>query len=320
MLKQDTKQDTEAKSQDIKQDNHTPVKKYAYVWLVMFGDRYVPGVLTSAYSIKLTNTIADLVVMVTPDVSKESIMKLSTFLKVVYVDYIKFEKKFNYADTNDKYAKWIDSSYTKWRCLDLNYDKILMLDADVLVVKNIDNVFEVKAPAGVFQHQKPIKSLPLSNYTDRFGYLRHGTVIPSKVITDILNTKDQFLAVATSMLLEPRKDTERFIDSITSMKGLQYPNITGIDEQSIAYYMSVILDKSWTVLDTRYNTVPWWYYKRTLGSAYGIVLHYMSREKPWEINPKEYDDVRTWHNVQKQMEEYIKQNMLFMIISNENSA
>ena len=39
------------------------VNKYAFVWLLMKGDRYLPGVLLSAYSIKRNKTENDLVIM-----------------------------------------------------------------------------------------------------------------------------------------------------------------------------------------------------------------------------------------------------------------
>ena len=46
--------------------------KYAYVWAIFKGDRYIPGILISSWSIKRTNTKYDLVCMVTHDVSEKA--------------------------------------------------------------------------------------------------------------------------------------------------------------------------------------------------------------------------------------------------------
>src|SRR4051812_46936966 len=68
-------------------------KKYAYVMLLMLNDNYLPGALTLAYAIKKQNTIADLVIMVTNDISKEAKDNLRLFYtKIVEVDYIIPEK------------------------------------------------------------------------------------------------------------------------------------------------------------------------------------------------------------------------------------
>lgn len=277
----------------------------AYVWLVMFGDRYVPGIITSVYSMIQTKPAADLVVMVTPDVSEKAIKQISKLAKVVKVGYITFKGLFNHEDPLKKYSSWIESSCTKWRCLDLRqYEKVFMLDADLIVTKNIDEVFSYSAPAGIFQQQKPLYGSVLSRYLDKRHNLPEKTVLLPSDIEKLLKTKNQLLASATGMLLEPIGDVELFIDEIASMKG-KYPNTTGIDEQAIAYYMSIVLKKSWTVLDTKYNAVPWWKYKGTMGSIYGNVLHFMTKEKPWERDSSEFPELALWSKVQKQAYEYL---------------
>lgn len=289
---------------------------HAYVWLVMCGDRYVPGVITSAYSVKKTNPKADLVVMVTPDVTQESVTQISKLAKVVTVDYITFNGKFNHVDPLGKYS-WINLSYTKWRCLGLPYDKIFMLDTDIIVTKNIDEVFLYPAPAGVFQQQKPLHNYTLARYLDKRNNLPEKTTLLPTDIEKLLGTKNQLLATATSMLLEPTKDVDHFIRSISEMKDNTYPNTTGIDEQAIAYYMSVILKKSWMVLDTKYNAVPWWKYKNIIGHVYGKVLHFMTKEKPWERDPTEFPELMMWAKVQREAYNYITSNY---ITSNYNTS
>lgn len=275
----------------------TPNHKNAYVWLIIKGDRYLPGIIASVYSVLKTKPVADLVVMVTPDVSQSAIDTISKTAKVSVVDYIEFKGKFNHDDPLQKYSPWIESSYTKWQCLGLPYEKVLLLDSDLIVVNNIDELFAYSAPAGIFQQQKPLYKTVLSKYLDKRRNIPEKTMLLDSDIVKLLNTKDQLLATATAILLEPTKNVKHFIDSITQMKDCTYPNATGVDEQSIAYYMSVVLKKSWTVLSTKYNAVPWWKYNGIIGHVYGKVLHFMTKEKPWERDTSEFPELMMWSKV-----------------------
>lgn len=59
-------------------------ERRAFVLLVMKGDAYVPGALVAAYSLRLTGSSADLVCMVTPDVTETARKRLAVaFTKVV---------------------------------------------------------------------------------------------------------------------------------------------------------------------------------------------------------------------------------------------
>ena len=49
-----------------------PKHDNAYVWLLMKGDSYLPGIVTSLFSVIRTNPNADLVVMTTDDVSSHA--------------------------------------------------------------------------------------------------------------------------------------------------------------------------------------------------------------------------------------------------------
>ena len=48
--------------------------KVAYAMLMMCNDGYLPGVLVTAYSLIKTQTLADIVIMITPDVSSLSLV------------------------------------------------------------------------------------------------------------------------------------------------------------------------------------------------------------------------------------------------------
>ena len=120
----------------------------AYVWTIFKGDRYIPGVLVSAYSVKRTNTKYNLICLVTPDVTdigRKELAKICT--KVIEVPYIKAIRTPNLTTKRQEelYKPWKSVSYTKWNVLNLTqYKKIFLLDADTIVTKNIDSVFDKK--------------------------------------------------------------------------------------------------------------------------------------------------------------------------------
>jgi len=128
-------------------------KKCAYVTLVMIGDEYIPGACVLAYSLKLVHVKADLVVMVTPDVSEKGRAILaSIFDKVLEVPYIeaKSHQKRWGRFTDQGMYQWIDKSFTKFNCINLTqYDRIVMFDADMLALRNPDNLFDMAPPAGI---------------------------------------------------------------------------------------------------------------------------------------------------------------------------
>lgn len=149
--------------------------KCAYVTLVMLGDGYVPGAVALAKSLLSSGTPHDLVCLVTGDV--ERVTELTrVFHRVVRVPYLR--RKCGRMLTERQrtlYGAWIDCSFTKWRCFELRaYAKCVYLDADQLVLRNVDHLFGLRAPAMCFNH----------NYEPAFGRFRYGdSVAPSYLAT-----------------------------------------------------------------------------------------------------------------------------------------
>ena len=88
-----------------------PLHDNAYAWLFMKGDFYLPGVFTSVYSCLRTNPNADLVVMVTDDVSQHArnmLLKVATHL--FSIPYISFQSKQMKTERQRQlYGSWIAS-------------------------------------------------------------------------------------------------------------------------------------------------------------------------------------------------------------------
>jgi alpha-N-acetylglucosamine transferase len=305
----------------------------AYVWLIMRGDAYLPGLFTSMHSIRRTNPKADLVVMYTNDVTNSCLEKINLIAdRVVLVQYMRYQSRPLRTKKQDSmYKKWVKDAFTKWNALALTtYKKILFIDADTIVTKNIDHLFTLQAPAGPFNipFVKPAGYLRKCTNTKDDGpdgYLDHGKSISPREIYEML-TLDSMVLTASTVLLEP---SMKMFHAINNMIYSQQPYgwakcHSMVDEQAIAQLYSIIHKKSWTNIHHRYNAIGW----KDKFLRYGdppIVIHYFSEIKPWNMKYNEWEDVITWYKMANNaIQQYgIKPSDLFLDpdkLSNAESA
>jgi lipopolysaccharide biosynthesis glycosyltransferase len=276
-------------------------KKRAYVHLIMKGDKYIPGALVSAYTIKLTKTKYDCVCMVTHDVTiegKEQLKKV--FDKIIEIPYLKYETKPLRTKKQFEKYPWVNIGYTKWNALNLtDYDKVLLIDADKIVHSNLDHLFELQAPAGTFSspwslpHKKNGMFNPYKN-------VKHGGTITPFMIE--MGLKNSFVAPGTMILLEPSyNDFNKYCNMMNIMSPFGFRTCNSMsDEQSLAYFYS---NKNWTHIHQKYNAIPrhnknWLYGERP------CVTHYFGIEKPWynKKNRYNYPDFDLWWDLAEHMD------------------
>ena len=125
-----------------------PGRKFAFVtvlWAPESGnpEEYIVNALSLGCSLRKTSTKHDLVLLATPDLlSYESARALSTFWDVRQQDHAEVPLKM-------RCAPRFRHVFTKLSVMKLTeYDKVLMLDADMLVIRNVDELFGFPAPAG----------------------------------------------------------------------------------------------------------------------------------------------------------------------------
>lgn len=109
-------------------------------------DSFVPGVIALYNSLRESNCNNDFLVMVTDDVSAEARQTLSSKnLQVVEVDKVYYNGKYK-DKILDRYGKK-DESWKMFTKLNIwkqtNYNKLIYLDADTIVLNNIDELFDV---------------------------------------------------------------------------------------------------------------------------------------------------------------------------------
>jgi len=269
---------------------------FAFVWLLMLGDSYAPGIFASVYSFRKHNTKHKLAIMYTKDVSANVINMLKNVIDDFYlVDYLQYPST-KMITKNIRYNIWIDKSYTKWQCLSLPYDKVYFVDADQIACQNIDSVFENKTPASVFDCLS-VKNTPNYPYKSiSKPFIKPGTIVPKNMIKSGLFKKST-VASAAAILLSPNKnDYNNFLNMMKEMtkdKPFGFQCLFGHDEQSITYFYTIKKNVDWTALDYRYNTTHDY---QKIHDIKPKIWHYIN-DKPWNIKSDLWPDVQLWWDI-----------------------
>lgn len=273
--------------------------KNAFVWLLMLGDDYLAGALVSAWSFRKQSTKNDLVVMVTPDISQDTRDILGkVFDFIVEVPYIEAKSTPMRTQKQSKvYDTWISKSYTKWNALSLtSYEKVCLIDADVVTLYNIDELFDLRAPAAVFK----------SSYQKLFDPYRnpiHGQVIKPPQIWKGL-TKPSFVATAYMIVLPTSlKHYNGLVGMLKETEIFGFKNcFYGHDEQAISHYFSCYKKGprfSWTAIDPKYGFNIGKYHMLKKGEV-PYIIHYINHPKPWVMKDT-WSDLDVWWSICREM-------------------
>jgi hypothetical protein len=303
-------------------------KLYAYVTLVMLGDKYVSAAIVLAHSIRQLGSQADLVVLVTPDVSEDGKLTLHKFYDhVININYITIP---NWRTKQQKHKKYLELVFTKFHVFDLvQYKKILLIDADALVLKYPDHLFSLNTPAGCFLEDKNLiisydeegnyilpKEKTLKWYQKYCDCCGHGKLIPQKYTDRVLTDRNNSGIGGGLMLLEPKEGEFKNILKELGKKSVQNrlltrmhyltgrTDIKAMVEHKFAWpeqqYLTARYSGKWTSINPRFfglQGYPHW--KVLYGLQYG-------GDKPFILNSKfdvkvriQYPDYILWHQIYK---------------------
>jgi hypothetical protein len=255
------------RSQNKNNDN------YAYVALLMGNTNYFYGAMVLGYSLKKVNSKYDTIIMVTPDVPKEQIIELKKYYKIVNVNYVDIDTGIikNYEKSRFK------DVFTKFQCFKLiEYKKILMIDIDMLVLKNMDHLFNLEAPAACLRRHD----------------LKHGQKIDERYI--VKNKKLIGGINAGLMLLTPNIDEYNFmlLDIKTNKNNdMQFKNP---EQDYLSYHYSDILTNISFIYNYQVGLLDR-SKKYKFRDVYNI--HYSSRLKPWlplNTNKDKIEETEKW--------------------------
>ena len=240
-------------------------KNYSYVTLLT-NDSYSYGVILLFESMKKVKTKYPLHVLVTENVSKAT-LELLTQLGVTYeiVDYIPISEDIyeHNKKINPPLANTWKNCWTKFRIFDqTQFDKIVFFDADVMLLKNMDHLF-----------QKPHMTAALDgeyfNLWPGWDHFNSGCIV-----------------------IEPNH--ELFQDILAYARALtsaDIPDYVFADQELLNFYYKDWPDKKELHLDKYYNIFPPYVKEEMLDDLkeHCQFVHYVGR-KPWTFwikNPAE---------------------------------
>lgn len=112
--------------------------EYAYTTLLASND-YLYGVLGLYYSWKLTHSKYDFILIVTDNISKENL----SIVEQAGIDYT-IVPRYDFKNPQSKY----NITWNKFYIYTLTqYTKVCFIDADAILIENIDSVFDANTPA-----------------------------------------------------------------------------------------------------------------------------------------------------------------------------
>src|SRR5690242_2106210 len=113
--------------------------KKAYTTVLTHGDAYAPGVEVLGHSLRATGTKEAMVLLVTSDVPDRARKRLGRAgWTLREIDVIK-----NPVPAKQQLFPRFDKVFTKLRAWELEeFDKVVLLDADMVVTKSLDSLFD----------------------------------------------------------------------------------------------------------------------------------------------------------------------------------
>lgn len=275
------------------------------VWctLVMLNDKYAAGAVAVAKTSRNVGSKYPVWCMVAGDVSDACVEYIIAHVdKVVRVPLLSAEVvPLRAHKTNNIYSSWIGHSFTKWQCLNPEWfegvEKICFLDADMIFRQNIDDIFDICAPALTFATpwawpylSATRKVTPLYN---PFGKLDHGALISPDAVSRGL--RHGIVGISPMVLLEPSATVYAEMCQILFKSG-QYGwplCANGHDEQLLAELIINVWKRAYHISPV-YN---WTVGKTALLGPGEIPRTYTwYNSKPWESRPgeSEWEDVNIW--------------------------
>jgi len=246
------------------------VEKYAFV-SVLSTDDYLPGLLVLNKSLLNTRSKYSLDVILTSNISKET----KLILDRNHISYSVTVQEIENPTNVDREHRWF-STYSKLAVFNqVQYEKIIYLDADMVVLRNIDNLF-------LYPHMAATNA---------------GGQLPRKILWTHMNSG--------IFVLKPSRSL--FTDMMNRVGKIEYlePGGTkdrpkyGSDQDFLNAYYPNWPNQKELHLDHQYNMFHYYAdeYNRLFGYTIenGIkpifILHYASHMKPWNMNEKEIEEL-----------------------------
>ena len=295
--------------------------RFAFVTFLMLNDSYLAGALLLAYALRRQQSQADLVCLVAEEITAGARYALELlFDHIVTVDkiFVPHRRRQQRQDRPYWFTRMNALRLGEDGDLGFRYEKIVLLDADVLPLRHYDHLFLLQAPAGIINEHKShflessvdgkfvIPPSVATTGTWRWHQLYgavcpHGHQIPRE-ITDRVQQDISNLGINTSLLvLQPSMDEFNFLK-----QDLERPAVRRLAGDLFDWpdmqYLTLRWSGRWTNVDLRFSGLNGY---PSLDVLFGT--HYAGF-KPWYFGRAQsmahygrFDDFRFWFDEYRAM-------------------
>lgn len=299
----------------------TSTPRYAYVTFVMLNDNYLPGALMVGYGLKRQSTQARLVCMVTDGVSTSAREGLeSLFHHVPEVDpiYVPHKRRQQRQDRPYFFTRINSLRLGSDGNLGFDFEKIAVVDADLLPLRNCDHLFSLPTPAGMLNEAKShvIQSGDAGRYeitnemlkTGKWEWHRkydsicpHGSPVPSEITNRVATDPTNMGMNGALFVLEPS-----FHEYEEILRDVRHPELQKLVGDLFDWpdmqYLTMRWSGKWTNIDARFSGMNGYPHPSIL-----FATHFAGF-KPWYFNrPKamkryaRYPDFQLWFEIYLEM-------------------
>ena len=253
--------------------------QYAYV-SILTTDDYLPGLLVLHKSLLNTNTQYPFLVLLTKNISMEVVF----VIKKQNIQYKVIEKEINNPTDVGQNHRWFPT-YSKLHVFDqAQYEKIVYLDVDIVILRNIDELFK-------YEHMSATNA---------------GGMLPRKSSWTHLNS-GVFILEPSHNLFEDMIRKVGKIEELKSMGTSDRP-LHGSDQDFLNAYYPNWPKQNNLHLDHKYNIFHYYLdeYNKLFGYTIedGIksisIIHYASYLKPWNMKKDDLDELHS--NLNRRLE------------------
>ncbi len=274
----------------------------AYAVFLCRNDGYLPGALTLAYALR-QQTKQEILCLVTENISHTARRALRTmFGRVIPIDELRSKSTVTEGRSD---RDFLPARFQALRLgpdgdLGEHYDKIILLDADILPLERYDELFSLDTPAGILMESKA------ACYTEendpQWSWHRlyepvcpHGARIP-KEITDRVRRDPGNMGVNSAVwVLTPSMDDYRAV--LTALRNQEIRHFPWPEMQ----LATMLWSGRWSNIDIRFCSIGG--YPR-LDVLYGT---HFAGLKPWRLQSRSirhyarFPDFRLWYQLYASM-------------------
>lgn len=246
--------------------------------LFSIDDKFVDQLATVLLSIRLNTKPCNIDIYVIQEQKLQRTAELIAFCAQLNINYhpvIVDPELFRNAPTTDRYPTIIYYRLLAHEMLPQNLHKILYLDADVLAINDIQELYNTDISnylyasaihSSITNATEIINKLRLQNF-DANGYYNSGVMLMNlDLVRKTVKDQDIFDYIRAHTLLLPDQDV------LNALYGNQIKEIP--DE---LYNFDVRKDKIYETISSGQWTLDW-VIKNT------VILHFCGRDKPWYVN------------------------------------